>query len=175
MALEGKLYLFIKGLKTNIQMSVAMQDPKTVQQDKILASSADGILSHQRSSLPSPVCQSWFAFRRTSRSDGNQRSHPTSTQAGPRRVQKAPFWATILRLWEGWALRLRARGRRFSSRGELGQPHPNRSYGSRRDSWREGARTEADEEGGYRSPEKTNQIPMPALQSSVLSKRFSLP
>jgi hypothetical protein len=33
---------------------------------------------------------------------------------------------------------------------------------------------EADEEGGYRSPDKTNQIPMPALQSSVLSKRFSL-
>jgi hypothetical protein len=80
----------------------------------------------------------------------------------------------MLRLWEGWALRLRARGRRFSSRRELGQPHPNRSYGSRRDSWRERARTEADEEGGYRSLEKTNQIPMPALQSSVLSKRFSL-
>jgi hypothetical protein len=80
----------------------------------------------------------------------------------------------MLRLWEGWALRLRARGRRFSSCGELGQPHPNRSYGSRRDSWQEGARTEADEEGGYRSPEKTNQILMPVLQSSVLSKRFSL-
>jgi hypothetical protein len=30
-----------------------MQDPKTVEQAKILDSSADGILSHQRRSLPS--------------------------------------------------------------------------------------------------------------------------
>jgi hypothetical protein len=126
-----------------------------------MASSADGILSYQRRSLP--FCQSWFAFRRMSRADGNRRSHPTSTQAGTRRVREAPCRATMLHLWEGWELRLRARGRRFSSRGELGQPHPSRSYGSRRDSWREGARTEADEVEGYKSPEKTNQIPLPPL------------
>jgi Retrotransposon gag protein len=59
MTLKEKLYLFVKGLKTNIQLSVAMQDPKTVEQAKVLpsalvlASSADGILSHQRSSMPS--------------------------------------------------------------------------------------------------------------------------
>jgi hypothetical protein len=58
MTLEEKLYLFIKGLKTNIQISVAMQDPKTVEQAKMLASSADGILSHQRRSLPSVPCAS---------------------------------------------------------------------------------------------------------------------
>jgi hypothetical protein len=52
MTLEEKLYMFIKGL-TNNQISVAMQDPKTVEQAEILASSADGILSHQRRSLPS--------------------------------------------------------------------------------------------------------------------------
>jgi hypothetical protein len=45
---------------------------------------------------------------------------------------------------------------------------------SRRDSWWEGARREADKEGGYRSPEKTDQIPIPVLQSSVLSKRLYL-
>jgi Ty3 transposon capsid-like protein len=53
MTLGEKPYLFIKELKTNIQISVAMQDPKTVEQAKILASSADGILSHQRRSLSS--------------------------------------------------------------------------------------------------------------------------
>jgi Retrotransposon gag protein len=53
MTLEEKLYIFIKGLKTNIQISVAMQDPRTIEQAKILAASADGILSHQRRSLPS--------------------------------------------------------------------------------------------------------------------------
>jgi hypothetical protein len=53
MTLEEKLYMFIKGLKTNIQISVSMQDTKTVELSKILASSADGILSHKRRSLPS--------------------------------------------------------------------------------------------------------------------------
>jgi hypothetical protein len=53
MTLEEKLYIFIKGLKTNIQISVAMQDPSTVEQAKILAASADGILCQQRRSLPS--------------------------------------------------------------------------------------------------------------------------
>jgi hypothetical protein len=47
-------------------------------------------------------------------------------------------------------------------------------HGSRRDSWWEGARRKADRVGGYRSPEKTNQIPIPALQISVLSKRLYL-
>jgi Retrotransposon gag protein len=31
MTLEEKLYIFIKGLKTNIQISVDMQDPTTVE------------------------------------------------------------------------------------------------------------------------------------------------
>jgi Retrotransposon gag protein len=53
MTLEEKLYIFIKGLKTNIQISVAMQDPRTIEQAKILADSADGVPSHQRRSLPS--------------------------------------------------------------------------------------------------------------------------
>jgi hypothetical protein len=52
MTLEEKLYIFIKGLKTNIQISVAMQDPTTVEQAKILAASADGILSQQRRTPP---------------------------------------------------------------------------------------------------------------------------
>jgi Retrotransposon gag protein len=43
MTLEEKLYLLIKGLKTNIQISVTTQDPTTVEKAKILASSADGI------------------------------------------------------------------------------------------------------------------------------------
>jgi hypothetical protein len=41
MTLEEKLHIFIKGLKTNIQISVAMQDPRTIEQAKILAASAD--------------------------------------------------------------------------------------------------------------------------------------
>jgi hypothetical protein len=53
MTLEEKLYLFTRGLNTNIQISVAMQNPNAVEQAKILASSTDGILSHQRRSLPS--------------------------------------------------------------------------------------------------------------------------
>jgi Ty3 transposon capsid-like protein len=53
MTLEENLYISIKGFKTNIQISVAMQDPTTVEQAKILAASADGILSQQRRSPPS--------------------------------------------------------------------------------------------------------------------------
>jgi hypothetical protein len=48
MTLEEKLYIFIKGLKTNIHISVTMYDPTTVEQAKIQAASADGILSQQR-------------------------------------------------------------------------------------------------------------------------------
>jgi Retrotransposon gag protein len=44
MTLEDNLYMFIRGLKTNIQISVAMHDPKTVEHARILAFSADGIL-----------------------------------------------------------------------------------------------------------------------------------
>jgi Retrotransposon gag protein len=54
MTLDEKLYIFIKGLKTNIQIIVAMQDPSTVEQAKIMAASADGILGQQRRSLPAP-------------------------------------------------------------------------------------------------------------------------
>jgi Retrotransposon gag protein len=53
MTLEEKLYIFIKGLKTNIQISVTMQDPTIFEQAKILAASADGILSQQRRIPPS--------------------------------------------------------------------------------------------------------------------------
>jgi predicted aspartyl protease len=90
------------------------------------------------------------------------------------RAARVSHNTTMLRLWKGRTLRLRARGRRFSSCGELGQPHPNKSYESRRDSWREGARREVDKEEGYRSLKKTNQTLIPALRSSVLPKRLSL-
>jgi hypothetical protein len=48
MTLEEKLYTFIKGLKYNVQVSVSLQSPTTVEQAKLLAASADGILSNQR-------------------------------------------------------------------------------------------------------------------------------
>jgi Ty3 transposon capsid-like protein len=48
MTLEEKLYTFIKGLKYNAQVSVSLQSPSTVEQAKLVAASADGILSNQR-------------------------------------------------------------------------------------------------------------------------------
>jgi Retrotransposon gag protein len=48
MTLEEKLYTFIKGLKYIVQASVSLQSPTTVEQAKLLAASADGILSNQR-------------------------------------------------------------------------------------------------------------------------------
>jgi Ty3 transposon capsid-like protein len=48
MTLEEKLYVFIKGLKHNVQVSVSLHSPTTIEQAKLLAASADGILSSQR-------------------------------------------------------------------------------------------------------------------------------
>jgi hypothetical protein len=48
MTLEEKLHTFIKGLKYNVQVSVSLQSPTSVEQAKLLAASADGILSNQR-------------------------------------------------------------------------------------------------------------------------------
>jgi Retrotransposon gag protein len=45
---EEKLYTFNKGLKYNVQVSVSLQSPTTVEQAKLLAASADGILGNQR-------------------------------------------------------------------------------------------------------------------------------
>jgi Retrotransposon gag protein len=84
MTLEEKLYIFIKGLKTNIQISVAMQDPTTVEQAKILAASADGILSQQRRSPLRSFCQSWFAFHCPPRAYGDRRNISTPQSSGPR-------------------------------------------------------------------------------------------
>jgi Retrotransposon gag protein len=44
MTLEEQLYNFIKGLKAQVQVSVALQSPTTFEEAKLLASSADGIL-----------------------------------------------------------------------------------------------------------------------------------
>jgi hypothetical protein len=48
MTTEEQLYLFTKGLKPQVQVSVALQTPTTLEEAKLLASSADGILSQQR-------------------------------------------------------------------------------------------------------------------------------
>jgi Retrotransposon gag protein len=48
MTLEEKLYVFIKGLKHNVQVSVSLHSPTTIEQAKLLAANADGILSSQR-------------------------------------------------------------------------------------------------------------------------------
>jgi hypothetical protein len=48
MTLEEKLYVFIKGLKHNVQVSVSLHSPTTVEQAKLLAATADVILSSQR-------------------------------------------------------------------------------------------------------------------------------
>jgi hypothetical protein len=58
MELEEKLFLFTKVLKTNIQISVAMQHPSTVEQAKILAARADGVLGQQRRSPPTGLFDS---------------------------------------------------------------------------------------------------------------------
>jgi hypothetical protein len=46
--LEEKLYIFIKGLKHNVQIRLSLHSPTTIEQEKLLAASADGILSSQR-------------------------------------------------------------------------------------------------------------------------------
>jgi hypothetical protein len=48
MTLEEKLDVFIKGLKHNVHVSVSLHSPATIEQAKLLAASADGILSSQR-------------------------------------------------------------------------------------------------------------------------------
>jgi Retrotransposon gag protein len=48
MTLEEKFYVFIKGLKHNVQVSVSLHSPSTIEQAKLLAASAVGILSSQR-------------------------------------------------------------------------------------------------------------------------------
>jgi hypothetical protein len=48
MTLEEQLYTFVKGLKPQVQVSVALQNPTTLEEAKLLASSADGILSQHR-------------------------------------------------------------------------------------------------------------------------------
>jgi hypothetical protein len=48
MTLEEQLYTFIKGLKPQVQVSVALQSPTTLEEAKLLASSADGVLNQHR-------------------------------------------------------------------------------------------------------------------------------
>jgi Retrotransposon gag protein len=54
MTLEEQLYNFIKGLKAQVQVSVALQSPTTLEEAKLLASSADGIL-YQHRQYPGPT------------------------------------------------------------------------------------------------------------------------
>jgi Ty3 transposon capsid-like protein len=54
MTLEEQLYNFIKGLKSQVQVSVALQSPTTLEEAKKLASSADGIL-YQHRQYPGPT------------------------------------------------------------------------------------------------------------------------
>jgi hypothetical protein len=54
MTLEEQLYNFIKGLKPQVQVSVALQSPTTLEEAKLLASSADGILYDYRQ-YPGPT------------------------------------------------------------------------------------------------------------------------
>jgi hypothetical protein len=48
MTLDEQLYSFITGLKPQVQVSVALQSPSTVEDAKLLASSVDGILNQHR-------------------------------------------------------------------------------------------------------------------------------
>jgi hypothetical protein len=48
MTLDEQLYSFVKGLKPQVQVSVALQSPSTLEEAKLLASSADGILNQHR-------------------------------------------------------------------------------------------------------------------------------
>jgi hypothetical protein len=82
MTLKEKLYIFIKGLKTNIQINVTMQDPSAVEQTKIPAAGADQILGEQRRSLPSAP---FFSHRSpfVARSEPvDRRCRPMSPKAG---------------------------------------------------------------------------------------------
>jgi hypothetical protein len=45
MTLEEKLYVFIEVLKHNVDVSLSLHSPTTVEQAKLLAACADGILS----------------------------------------------------------------------------------------------------------------------------------
>jgi hypothetical protein len=144
MTLEEKLYIFIKGLKTNIQISVAMEDPTTVEQAKILAASADGFLSQQRRTPPTGLFvshESPFVARPEPMEIGavaqrRNRLDPDEFETG--RAGRLCY------VWQGGTLCVRARCRWFPTGGKLVPLYPSRCFKPRMGSKRDGARNGAD-------------------------------